>query len=50
MRGGETMRVIYMRLLISGALVAAMLALGAFGPQRDALTATPPVSAAGTGH
>jgi hypothetical protein len=49
MRGGATMRVIYMRLLISGVLVAAMLALGAFGPQRDALTATP-VSAAGTGH
>ena len=49
MKGGETMRVIYMRLLISGVLVAAMLALGAFGPQRDASTAMPPVTA-GTGH
>jgi hypothetical protein len=27
-----TMRVIYLRLLVSGALVAAMLALGSFGP------------------
>ena len=44
MRGSETMRVIYMRLLISGALVAAMLALGAFGPQRDAMTPTSPVA------
>jgi len=41
------MRVIYMRLLISGLLVAAMLAFGAFSPQRSALT-TP--SAAGAGH
>ena len=48
MRGDETMRVIYMRLLISGVLVAAMLAFGAFAPQRDTLT--PPPSAAGTGH
>lgn len=50
MRGSETMRVIYMRLLISGALVAAMLASGTFAPQRDALTAMPTVSAAGNGH
>jgi len=27
-----TMRVIYLRLLFSGALVAAMLAMGSFGP------------------
>jgi hypothetical protein len=27
-----TMRVIYLRLLVTGALVAAMLALGTFGP------------------
>jgi hypothetical protein len=27
-----TMRVIYLRLLVSGVLVAAMLALGSFGP------------------
>ncbi len=26
------MRVIYLRLLVSGAIVAAMLALGSFGP------------------
>ena len=27
-----TMRVIYLRLLLSGAIVAAMLAMGSFGP------------------
>ena len=49
MRGGATMRVIYMRLLISGALLAAMLAFGAFGPQRDALTVAPTVSPSAAG-
>jgi hypothetical protein len=44
------MRVIYARLLISGMLLAAMLAFGAFGPQRDATTAAPLVSPAGAGH
>jgi hypothetical protein len=27
-----TMRVIYLRLLVSGAMIAAMLAMGTFGP------------------
>jgi hypothetical protein len=44
------MRVIYLRLLISSALVAAMLAFGTFAPQRDALTVTPRVPAPGSGH
>jgi hypothetical protein len=42
------MRVIYMRLLISGALVVAMLAFGSFAPQRDTLTAAP--ATLGTHH
>ena len=33
------MRVIYVRLLISGVLVAAMLTLGAFDAQSDGITA-----------
>ena len=32
------MRIIYVRLLISGALLAAMLTLGAFDPQSDGIT------------
>jgi hypothetical protein len=38
-RTETTMRVIYVRLLISGALLAAMLTLGAFGQQSDGITA-----------
>jgi len=44
------MRVIYVRLLVSGMLLAAMLAFGAFGPQRGAPTSAPLVSPADAGH
>jgi hypothetical protein len=50
MSGVAAMRIIYGRLLISGVLLAAMLAFGAFGPQRAAPTAAPPMLPAGTGH
>ena len=35
----STMRVIYVRLLVTGAVLAAMLVLGAFGPTRAATSA-----------
>ena len=36
-RAEATMRTIYVRLLISGVLIVAMLASGAFAPQRDGI-------------
>jgi hypothetical protein len=48
--GVAAMRVIYARILISGVLLAAMLAFGAFGPQRDAPATAPPLLPASAGQ
>jgi hypothetical protein len=50
MSGVAAMRVIYARLLISGMLLAAMLAFGAFGPQRALPSAAPTVLPPSAGH